>query len=120
MFGISFAEILIVFIVAIVVLGPDKLPNAIINLAKFIKFFKKSLEDAKSSFDKEMRISELKEEAKKYSDKFSQTSQNIRKKLTFEELDEIKNSTKSVQDQLNESLDEIKQDLKKIDEVKNV
>lgn len=114
MFGISFSEILIILIVAIVVLGPDKLPNAIINLAKFFKFFKKSLDEAKDSFDKEIRISQLKEEAQKYQEKFASTSQNIRKKLTFEDLDEIKKEIKSPKDQLNESLGDIKDDLKNL------
>ncbi|MBZ7935482.1 MULTISPECIES: Sec-independent protein translocase protein TatB [Campylobacter] len=86
----SFGEIIIILVVAILVLGPDKLPEAIVQVAKILKALKKNIDDAKSSIEKEIRINELKEEAKKYKDEFSSTNQNIRKKLSFEEFDDLK------------------------------
>ncbi|MBZ7953305.1 MULTISPECIES: Sec-independent protein translocase protein TatB [Campylobacter] len=86
----SFGEIIIILVVAILVLGPDKLPEAIVQIAKILKALKKNIDDAKSSIEKEIRINELKEEAKKYKDEFSSTNQNIRKKLSFEEFDDLK------------------------------
>lgn len=86
----SFGEILVILVVAILVLGPDKLPEAIVQIAKILKALKRNIDDAKSSIEKEIRISDLKEEAKKYKDEFSATNENIRKKLSFEEFDDLK------------------------------
>ena len=62
MFGMGFTEIVLVLIVAILFLGPDKLPTAMVEVAKFIKGFKKGVHDAKSVIDEEIQVSELKEE----------------------------------------------------------
>ena len=86
----SFGEIIVILIVAILVLGPDKLPEAIVQIAKILKALKRNIYDAKSSIEKEVRINDLKEEAKKYKDEFSSANENIRKKLSFEEFDDLK------------------------------
>ncbi|EFB7104953.1 Sec-independent protein translocase subunit TatB, partial [Campylobacter coli] len=85
-----FGEIIVILIVAILVLGPDKLPEAIVQIAKILKALKRNIDDAKSSIEKEVRINDLKEEAKKYKDEFSSANENIRKKLSFEEFDDLK------------------------------
>ena len=86
----SFGEIIVILVVAILVLGPAKLPEAIVQIAKILKAVKRNIDDAKSSIEKEIRINDLKEEAKKYKDEFSSTNENIRKKLSFEEFDDLK------------------------------
>ncbi|HDZ4979418.1 TPA: Sec-independent protein translocase subunit TatB [Campylobacter jejuni] len=86
----SFGEIIVILVVAILVLGPDKLPEAIVQIAKILKAVKRNIDDAKSSIEKEIRINDLKEEAKKYKDEFSSTNENICKKLSFEEFDDLK------------------------------
>ena len=48
MFGMGFIEILMVAVVAILFLGPDKLPDAMVKVAKFMKSVKKAIGDAKS------------------------------------------------------------------------
>ncbi|AXP08817.1 Sec-independent protein translocase protein TatB [Campylobacter hepaticus] len=86
----SFGEIIVILVVAILILGPEKLPEAIVQIAKILKALKRNIDDAKSSIEKEIRINELQEEAKKYKDEFSSANENIRKKLSFEEFDELK------------------------------
>ncbi|XPV70210.1 MAG: Sec-independent protein translocase protein TatB [Halarcobacter sp.] len=66
MFGMGFMEILLIAIVAIIALGPEKLPSAMVEIAKFIKKFKSGLEDAKSTLDNEINITEMKSEASKF------------------------------------------------------
>jgi len=66
MFGIGFTEILLISVIAILFLGPDKLPEAMIQIAKFIKSVKKTVNDAKSTLDEEMKIGDLKNEALNY------------------------------------------------------
>ncbi|MCD8476704.1 MAG: twin-arginine translocase TatA/TatE family subunit [Sulfurospirillum sp.] len=41
MFGLGFSEILVIAIIAILFLGPEKLPDAMVKGAKFFKSFKK-------------------------------------------------------------------------------
>lgn len=82
----SFGEIIVILVVAILVLGPDKLPEAIVQIAKILKAVKRNIDDAKSSIEKEIRINDLKEEAKKYKDEFSSTNENIRKNSALKNL----------------------------------
>lgn len=112
MFGMSFAEIIIIGIVAVIFLGPDKLPDAIIKFAKYFKMLKQTVNSARSTFENEVKIAELKEDAKRFKDDLSKTGSNLRKKLTFEELDELKKTTQSALNSVNESVDSIKKQVK--------
>lgn len=66
MFGMGFMEILLIAIIAIIALGPDKLPTAMVEIAKFLKKFKTGIDDAKSTLDSELNISDMKAEANKF------------------------------------------------------
>lgn len=121
MFGMSFSEMIVILIIAVIALGPEKLPKAMVEIAKYLKILKKTVNDAKSSFEQEIKIAELKEDAKKYKESITQTTQSVRKKLTFEELDEIKNGINSAKDSINESFNDIKNDLQNdINSIKNL
>lgn len=63
MFGMGFMEIFLILVVAIIALGPEKLPSAAVDIAKFFKKLKGGVEDAKATLDNELNISGLKEEA---------------------------------------------------------
>ena len=109
MFGMGFSEILLVAIIAVLFLGPEKLPDAMVKIAKFFKTFKISINEAKSTLEQEIKIQELKEEALEYKKKLDSAATTTRKHLSFDELEEIKNSTKD----LSETLKEIKEDVDK-------
>lgn len=66
MFGMGFMEILLIAVIAVIALGPDKLPTAMVEIAKFIKKLKSGVEDAKSTLDNELNITEMKAEAAKF------------------------------------------------------
>ena len=55
MFGLSFWEIAIIMIIALVVLGPSKLPEIARNLGKGLREFRKATEDFKSTVADEMQ-----------------------------------------------------------------
>lgn len=93
MFGMSLPEIIVILVIAVLVLGPDKLPEALVKFAKFFKYFKTQVNNAKSNFEQEVRIAELKADANKLKSSITETGSQLRKKLTFEELDELKKST---------------------------
>lgn len=104
MFDMSFSEIIVVMVVAVIVLGPDKLPQAMVKIAKFFKYFKQTINTAKGTFEQEVRMAELKDDAKKFKDSLEQSASSVRKKLSFEELDELKKTASALKDDINESL----------------
>ena len=53
-FGLSFWEIAIILVVALVIFGPKKLPDLARGLGKGIREFRKATEDFKSTMDTEM------------------------------------------------------------------
>lgn len=105
MFGMSLPEIVVILVIAVLVLGPDKLPEALVKFAKFFKYFKAQVSSAKSNFEQEVRIAELKADAAKLKSSVTDISSNVRKKLTFEELDELKKSASDFSAELKNSLD---------------
>lgn len=113
MFGMGFSEILLVAVIAILFLGPDKLPEAMVQVAKFFKSFKSSINEAKSSLEQEMQIQELKEEALEYKKKLNSAASSAKKQLSFEELEEIKSSTKEI----SETVKELKDDVRKTEKI---
>ena len=72
MFGVGIFEILVVLVVAVIFLGPDKLPQAIVDVTKFFRAVKKTINEAKDTFDKEVQIRELKKEALGYKKLFEE------------------------------------------------
>jgi len=68
MFGMGFLEIMLILIVAVIALGPEKLPSAAVDIAKMLKKIKGSVDDVKSSVNSELNLSEMKSEAEKFKD----------------------------------------------------
>ena len=77
MFGMGFMEIFLIAIVAIIALGPEKLPTAMVQIAKFFNKFKTGLADAKSTLDNELNISEMKSEANKFKSQIEETKASL-------------------------------------------
>jgi len=90
MFGIGFTELVLIAIIAILFLGPDKLPQAMVDIAKFIKSIKQTVGEAKSSLEEEIKIADLKEEAMQYKKQLTDVSDELRgfKNLSLEDLDD--------------------------------
>ena len=97
MFGMGFTEILLIAVVGILFLGPDKLPDAMVSIAKFIKGAKKAIGEAKSAIDDEVKISDLKEEALGYKAKLDAATDELK---GFKNINPIQS--------LNDDLDSIK------------
>jgi len=91
MFGIGFTEIMLISIIAILFLGPDKLPGAIVEMGKLIKSVKKTVSEAKSSLEEEMKIADLKEEALNYKKQLTEATDELKnfKNLSFDDEDDI-------------------------------
>jgi len=62
MFGsLGFPELLMIFVVALIVFGPRKLPEIGRTLGKALGEFKKATDELKNTIEKEVRVEELKE-----------------------------------------------------------
>ncbi|WP_100978074.1 Sec-independent protein translocase protein TatB [Helicobacter pylori] len=101
MFGMGFFEILVVLVVAIIFLGPEKFPQAVVDIVKFFRTVKKTLNDAKDTLDKEINIEEIKKETLEYQKLFENKVESL-KGVKIEELEDAKvtaeKEIKSIQD----------------------
>ena len=77
MFGFGIGEILLIAIVAVIALGPEKLPDAMVKIAKTFNSIKKGLNDAKTTLDNELNIAELKDEANKFKAQIEDTKSSL-------------------------------------------
>jgi sec-independent protein translocase protein TatB len=84
MFGMGFMEIMLIAIIAVIALGPDKLPDTMVQVARFFKKFKSGLEDAKSTLDNELNISDMKAEATKFRNQIEDAKSSV---TNFDEFD---------------------------------
>jgi sec-independent protein translocase protein TatA len=57
MFNIGAPELLLIFIIALIVLGPQKLPDLARTLGKVVGEFRKATDDLKANLDKDIQSS---------------------------------------------------------------
>ena len=64
MFDIGFTEILIVGVVALIVLGPERLPTALRTLGLWVGKIKRTLGSVQKEISDELRVEEMRRAAK--------------------------------------------------------
>lgn len=96
MFDIGFAEILIVSVVALLVLGPEKLPVAVRTCGLWFGKITRSVNSIQREINEELRIDELRRTAA------------ITKDELDRELREMTKPFKEAEEQVRASVDEIK------------
>ncbi|MEA3228582.1 MAG: Sec-independent protein translocase protein TatB [Campylobacterota bacterium] len=90
MFGLGFTEIMIIAIIAILFLGPDKLPSAMVDIAKFFRNAKNTIGNVKDSLEQEINVSEIKEEALAYKKELLDAQEKLARVTDMDSLnDEI-------------------------------
>jgi len=92
MFGMGFTEILIIAVIAILFLGPDKLPSAMVEVAKFFRNAKRTIGTVKDTLEQEMNVADIKEEALAYKKELLQTTNELK------EAADISSATASLTD----------------------
>lgn len=64
MLNIGFTELFVFAVIALLVLGPDKLPEAIRFVFKWYSKIKRTLNNLQNDLDRELRLSELRDQMK--------------------------------------------------------
>jgi len=77
MFGMGFTEILLIAVIAILFLGPDKLPSAMVDIAKFFRTAKNTIGSVKDTFEEEINMSDIKKEALAYKKELADASSQL-------------------------------------------
>ncbi|OTQ07319.1 twin arginine-targeting protein translocase TatB [Gilliamella apicola] len=96
MFDISFGQLLLVLIIGLVVLGPERLPVAIKTVAGWIKVLRRMSATVQLELNKELKLQELQDSLKK-------AEQSDLKTLTpeiQESIDDLKRVTESLQKEI--------------------
>lgn len=90
--GLSFGEIIVIVLVAFLVLGPDKLPEAGRTLGKTVNSFKKALSDPNlnlkdevDAIKKETGFTEVSQKAKDTEAQFKSELADLRKDLDLKD-----------------------------------
>jgi sec-independent protein translocase protein TatB len=98
MTGVGFFEILLIGIVGLLILGPDKLPGALRTMALWIGRFRRSFDDIKRDIEKEIGADDIRRQLRNEAimDKF----QDSKKQIT-----DTVNSAKKQTDSLKQNLD---------------
>jgi sec-independent protein translocase protein TatB len=96
MFGMGFTEILLIAVIAILFLGPDKLPSTMIEIAKFFRSVKSTIGSVKESLEEEINVTGIKQEALAYKEELLKASESVHKATNVQatlgaEIDNILN-----------------------------
>ncbi|TRZ90712.1 TatA/E family twin arginine-targeting protein translocase [bacterium] len=89
MFGsIGPMELVLIFVVALLVFGPKKLPEIGRSVGKAIREFKKTSEEIKSRIEEEIEASEVKDVAKTLETEAKEIKDNLTKELEKHDAEE--------------------------------
>ena len=77
MFGMGFTEILLIAVVAIIFVGPDKLPSMLIDIAKFFRSVKSTIGTVKETIKDEVDMTDIKREALAYKQELQNATEDL-------------------------------------------
>lgn len=74
MFDMGFLELLLISIIALIVLGPERLPKAARTVGLWIAKAKQGFESVKTEIDRELKVQELQQQIKAQKEQLEQDS----------------------------------------------
>lgn len=124
MFDIGFSELLLVAVIGLVVLGPERLPVAVRTVAGWIRAMRSLATNVQNELNQELKLQELQQSLKKVEEKVGLETLSPELKESMDELrqaaqslkKEYDSSTNSVEDGLNkakEVIEQVESDTKK-------
>lgn len=96
MFGMGFTEIFLIAVVAIVALGPEKLPGVMVDIAKMFKKLKGQVNEAKNAVESELKLSELQQEALSYKESLTKEADTFKSTTINDFTKDINEISKAV------------------------
>ena len=94
MFDVGFSEMIVVAVVALVVIGPEKLPKVARTLGHLVGRLQRYVNDVKADINREMELEEL----RKLKDEFQRSAQDIEQTI-HGELETARNEVRATADQ---------------------
>ncbi len=94
MFGLGFTEILLIAVIALLFIGPDKLPDTMRQLARGLGKMKRMFDETKTTIENELRVDDLREEALQYKNTLAQGKKELSafKNIANKEFNDVKQS----------------------------
>jgi len=94
MFGLGFTEILLIAVLALLFIGPDKLPDTMKTIARTLGKLKRMLDDTKSTIEQELRVDELRQEVMQYRAELDKAKSDLSafKNVANQEIESVKKS----------------------------
>ena len=113
MFDMGFLELLLIGIIALIVLGPERLPKAARTVGLWIAKAKQGFESVKSEIDRELKVQELQQQIKDQKEQLEQDTGlsdlkgSINETQSILEDDFLKNNANSILNESNSTSDQI-------------
>jgi len=81
MFDIGFAELILIGIVGLLVIGPERLPGAIRTASQWLSHFKRSFNNVKREIEHELEIDSVKRQLDQANTQFKTRTEEIKRNL---------------------------------------
>ncbi len=89
MFDIGFTELVIIAVVALIVVGPERLPSAIRTVGLWVGRIRRTLGNVQKEISEELRVDEMRQAAKAEQEKLEQQIDGIQKPFSESLREEI-------------------------------
>jgi len=94
-FDIGFFELCFIAIIALLVLGPERLPTAARTIGRWVSKARRAFTSVKSEIDRELQLDELKQQIKQQQEKMEQLVNNQTMQETLSETQQKINDTRA-------------------------
>jgi len=99
MFGLGFTEILLIAIIALLFIGPDKLPDTMKTIARTLGKVKRALDDTKATLEQELKVDDLRAEVLQYRQELEKAKSDLSsfKNIANKEAENIRNEVAKIE-----------------------
>ncbi len=109
MFDIGFLELLVISVIALIVLGPERLPKAARTVGLWVGKAKQSFNSVKVEIDRELKAQEIQQQ-------LNEQKENLESQLGLESVQKTLSETQQSIDQIDDSLAALKNNTSAQDE----